>query len=91
MTRALLLGLDIILNVCYEHQEVRLVQEHYQELTEVKAWMEGNAEFWRSDMIRCRRHITDFPLEILEAMREDELKQLAINILARLVEVSKTV
>ncbi|KAG2225464.1 hypothetical protein INT45_010100 [Circinella minor] len=41
VTRSILLGFDIIVNINYYHQSGLLLQEYPQQLTETKNWLEG--------------------------------------------------
>ncbi|KAI9243725.1 telomere length regulation protein-domain-containing protein [Phascolomyces articulosus] len=66
VTRSLLLGFDIIVNVNYGHQGDLLLQEYPQQLVETKNWLE----------------------DIMEMVNADDLKQVALRILARLMEIS---
>ncbi|ORY97265.1 telomere length regulation protein-domain-containing protein [Syncephalastrum racemosum] len=66
VTQALLMGVDIVVNVNYNGQEGLLVQDYTRELVQIKEWME----------------------EIMERVQADELKQIALTILARLADVS---
>lgn len=40
--QALLTGIDIILNVSYQHQEKLLLQDYTLQLASTKEWLEGN-------------------------------------------------
>ncbi|OBZ88164.1 Telomere length regulation protein TEL2 [Choanephora cucurbitarum] len=40
--RALLLGIDTIISICYQHQEKLLFSDYTKELVETKQWLEGN-------------------------------------------------
>ncbi|KAI8144126.1 telomere length regulation protein-domain-containing protein [Fennellomyces sp. T-0311] len=66
VTRAILLGFDIIVNVSYSQQGLLLLQEYAQPLAETKKWLE----------------------DIMERVNEDELKQIALRTLAKLMEIS---
>lgn len=39
--KALLLGIDTILNISYKHQEQLLLNDYFKELTHIKEWIEG--------------------------------------------------
>ena len=41
VTRSILLGFDIIVNINYYHQSGLLLQEYPQQLAETKNWLEG--------------------------------------------------
>jgi hypothetical protein len=43
--KALLLGLDTIVNTCYKGQEGLLLQNYTRELSETKDWLEGLFSF----------------------------------------------
>lgn len=47
--QALLTGIDIILNVSYQHQEKLLLQDYTLQLAATKNWLEGN------NHIKCGR------------------------------------
>ncbi|KAI7882220.1 hypothetical protein K492DRAFT_206260 [Lichtheimia hyalospora FSU 10163] len=66
VTQALLTGIDIILNISYQHQEKLLLQDYTLQLAATKNWLE----------------------DILELVNENELKEKAIRLLARLIQIS---
>ncbi|KAJ8661851.1 hypothetical protein O0I10_002179 [Lichtheimia ornata] len=66
VVQALLTGIDIILNVSYQHQEKLLLQDYTLQLAATKNWLE----------------------DIMELVNENELKEKAIRLLARLMQLS---
>jgi hypothetical protein len=44
--KALLLGIDTIVNISYKGQEQLLFNDYNRQLSEVKDWLEGNADIW---------------------------------------------
>lgn len=42
--KALLLGIDTVINVSYKDQERLLFQDYTRELTEIRDWLEGESQ-----------------------------------------------
>lgn len=84
VTRALLMGVDIFVNVSYAGQEGLMVQDYTRELVQIKEWMEGTPKTMR----RKQHKRSQGCIEIMERVNADELKQIALTILARLADVS---
>lgn len=81
--KALLLGIDTIINTSYKDQERLLFQDYTRELADIRDWLEGGSEKAGSRFFSNISKIV-----IMENNSEAKIQEIALRIVFRLSQIS---